>query len=448
MGTSLMADAIKLWNLQALPGSRGLELRRNASWYGSVAAFHPGSQWLVASHSSVKGAWDQVTFWPLPQRPLSVIEGYSDFQRPLAISPDSQWLVSAWPNGSLRLWPLPGSSQRKVRVLGGEGELGGSIGLTFDGSGQLLAGTGTPGVFIVSLQDGSVRRLEGFSGEHLVKRGAAFSPSGRLFAAGSGFAPPGLEKELRIWDLETGESRVFGLDQTRIPRGGGNDDAQWDTRLVAAIENLAFSDESTLYSAGHEGLLRWNLEDGSWERLVTVEFGHRVWSQMSDDRQQLITWVLPPADQCGPGVLMPVALHDLRTGATQNLAMAMNCSDWPLAFDGSLSVYVTGGADGTLRVGRVEGGEPHLLTGHRGGIDTLVISPDLEWIASTGEDKTIRVWPMPDLSKPPIHTLPHEELIAKLQSFTNLRAVRDETASTGWSIEIGPFPGWAEVPEW
>ena len=44
--------------------------------------------------------------------------------------------------------------------------------------------------------------------------------------------------------------------------------------------------------------------------------------------------------------------------------------------------------------------------------------------------------------------LPHDELIAKLESLTNLRAVRDETASTGWSIEIGPFPGWEEVPEW
>ncbi len=55
---------------------------------------------------------------------------------------------------------------------------------------------------------------------------------------------------------------------------------------------------------------------------------------------------------------------------------------------------------------------------------------------------------MPDLDKPPLHTLPREELIAKLQSLTNLRAVRDETSSTGWSIEVGPFPGWAEVPEW
>jgi len=26
--------------------------------------------------------------------------------------------------------------------------------------------------------------------------------------------------------------------------------------------------------------------------------------------------------------------------------------------------------------------------------------------------------------------------------------VRDPAAGTGWKIEVGPFPGWAEVPEW
>jgi hypothetical protein len=55
---------------------------------------------------------------------------------------------------------------------------------------------------------------------------------------------------------------------------------------------------------------------------------------------------------------------------------------------------------------------------------------------------------MPDLSEPPLHTLPHDELIAKLHSLTNLRVVRDEESSTGWKLEVGPFPGWETVPTW
>jgi hypothetical protein len=55
---------------------------------------------------------------------------------------------------------------------------------------------------------------------------------------------------------------------------------------------------------------------------------------------------------------------------------------------------------------------------------------------------------MPDLSKPPLRTLPHDELLAKLKSLTNLRAVRDPASDTGWKIEIGPFPGWQAAPQW
>ena len=46
------------------------------------------------------------------------------------------------------------------------------------------------------------------------------------------------------------------------------------------------------------------------------------------------------------------------------------------------------------------------------------------------------------------HRLSSDELLAKLRSLTTLRPIRDETSSTGWSIHIGPFPGWKAMPEW
>jgi len=47
---------------------------------------------------------------------------------------------------------------------------------------------------------------------------------------------------------------------------------------------------------------------------------------------------------------------------------------------------------------------------------------------------------MPDVTKPPLHTLPHAELLAKLDALTNVRVVRDSTSATAWKLEIGPFP--------
>ena len=79
--------------------------------------------------------------------------------------------------------------------------------------------------------------------------------------------------------------------------------------------------------------------------------------------------------------------------------------------------------------------------------NALAVSPDGQWIAS-GADTEIRLWPMPDLSKPPLHTLPLDQLLAKLHELTNLQVIEDESSPTGYRLEIGPFPGWENVPEW
>jgi len=47
-----------------------------------------------------------------------------------------------------------------------------------------------------------------------------------------------------------------------------------------------------------------------------------------------------------------------------------------------------------------------------------------------------------------VDTVQHDELLAKLLSLTNLRAVRDPASDTGWKIELGPFPGWTKIPDW
>jgi hypothetical protein len=55
---------------------------------------------------------------------------------------------------------------------------------------------------------------------------------------------------------------------------------------------------------------------------------------------------------------------------------------------------------------------------------------------------------MPDLSKPPLQTLPRGELVEKLRSLTNIVVEPDAAAAEGWRLEVGRFPGWKDIPEW
>jgi WD40 repeat protein len=86
--------------------------------------------------------------------------------------------------------------------------------------------------------------------------------------------------------------------------------------------------------------------------------------------------------------------------------------------------------------------------GHTDAVRDVAIDPRGRWIASSSPDNIVRLWPMPDLSKPPLHTLPRQELIAKLKTLTNIRLVRDPKSATGWTLTHDPFPGWETVPTW
>jgi WD40 repeat protein len=118
-----------------------------------------------------------------------------------------------------------------------------------------------------------------------------------------------------------------------------------------------------------------------------------------------------------------------------------------VALDATGGTLVTGDEEGVVRVGRADGSEPHRLCCHAGVVQTLTVSPDGKWIASASGGE-IRLWPMPDVTKPPLHTLPHAELLARLGALTNLQVVEDAGSATGYRLEVGPFPGWRDVPTW
>jgi WD40 repeat protein len=241
---------------------------------------------------------------------------------------------------------------------------------------------------------------------------------------------------LRVWDVATGELRLFDL-----PEGSST-----NTGYERGVMDLGFADESTLYSAGDGGVYRWDLMSGAHELVLAATPEAFVAMALAADGQTALVQELEPRNSFRPN--SSVKILDLATGTARGLPTFGETGLNGLAIDPSGTVAVSADVEGTIRVGRLSGGAAHLLVGHKGTIASVDISPDLRWIASVGEDGTLRLWPMPDFSKPPLHTLPYDELIAKLKSLTNIRVVRDPDAADGWRVDLDPFPGWEKIPTW
>ncbi len=92
-----------------------------------------------------------------------------------------------------------------------------------------------------------------------------------------------------------------------------------------------------------------------------------------------------------------------------------------------------------------EAADDHL--GQSGTVRSIAVSPDERRIASS-RDESISIRPMPDVTKPPLHTRPHAKLLAQPDAHTNLRVVRDPAAARGWKLDVGRFPGGKDVPTW
>ncbi len=419
-----------LWDMGMPAQARPFTLRRSGSWYGAFTELHPRGDWLVATPGY------RLTFWPLRQPSATVVPGYSSMSRPMAFSPDGRWLATTWSDGRLRLWPVPGSGVREPKIFElPENTLWGS--LEFDPHGRYLFAVGnSDGAWIVPLDGSPPRRLPVYSEETFLYAGAV-SPSGRLVATAWGYG--GGAKTLRMYDVERSETRVFPLPESPAPKPGASPPA---TVLAQTVFNLAFTDESTLYSAGEGGLRRWNLRTGTQELVASAAFFH-FWGRPTADAGTVLTLSCETFELC-----VSLRLLDLNTGQSRAVPGFEAPGRGDIGGDLTGTVMATGDDLGIVRVGRVSGGPVHWLVGHEGPAGGIAISPDLRWVASTGQDSTLRLWPMPDLSKPPLHALPREALIAKLKSFTNLRAVPSADSPGHYRIEIGPFPGWKDVPTW
>jgi WD40 repeat protein/DNA-binding winged helix-turn-helix (wHTH) protein len=412
------ADAsISIWRLSGPPDSDPMVLRRPAVRSVKSASFHPGGRLLAAATD------ESITLWELDESRAYVLNGHQDRIWTIHFTPDSQWLVSCGRQDGLRIWPTsPGRG--RVRIAGNPVGNCNDFAIAPDGKSLLVAGA--QGVHLLP--------LSGDAGRRLIDRGAdggfygvAFDATGKRAAAGTGYSPSGTPKLLRIWDLRDASMREIAL----IPPGEKAEGYLW------GVTELAFANDRSLIAGGFGGIRSFDLQTGESRWIWRTEPGNVVKLGLSGDGRHLVGTGFPFAGRAN--VDHPMVSLDLGIGSNRSISNH-GTRVTAIAMDAEGRILVTGDAEGAVRIGALDGGEPHLLLGHRDEVMALAISPDGEWIASAAGSE-IRLWPMPDLSEEPLHVKPVEELLTMLRKLTNVEAVHD-ASSSNYQLRIGPFSGW------
>ncbi|MCG6928532.1 MAG: hypothetical protein LJF30_24890 [Acidobacteria bacterium] len=425
--TSVEGGAVtQVWREEDPPDAKPQALRQ-ADIDNEMAgvAFGPDERWIAAAT-----AYKAITFWPLEWPRARLLSGHTAGPIiALRFAPDARTLVSCARDGA-RVWPLAtGSGHQRLIETSRENFCYGID--VRPGSGDIAIAAPLVGLFL-HRNDGRPPLPLLSVPNTCVLQAVAFDPEGRRVAVAPQAVGQGGRKEMYVVDSESRSTRSIPLAfQT---------EEEWQTGTTA----LAFSWDGALISAGSAGIRRWDLETG--ESTVLLDQAANIATSAGGRRMVALTGVYDGIDDPNSYADRRLLVMDLVDGSRRPVK-THGTAVTSAALDATGQILVSGDAQGVVRVGRSTGDDPYLLPGHSGFVSAVAVSPDGRWIASAAGPR-IRLWPMPDLSKPPLHTLPHDELIAKLKSLTNVRAVRDPESSTGWSIELDSFPGWKEVPEW
>ncbi|MBV7328676.1 AAA family ATPase [Chloroflexi bacterium TSY] len=390
---------IRLWDLES--GQCHLVLWEHANAVYAVAFSLNGRLLASASVDQTVRLWN-----PKSGEVYRVLSGHAAWARSIAFSPDSQILACGGVDHTVLLWDvatlyygcdenksLPTAPLSKANphsdtrassmssriepkfILQGHTDV--VLSLAFSPDGQTVAtSSADTTVCLWNPLSGVLRNT--LQGHNAPVYGIAFKPSvdtsvsarkTRKQDFGHSLATGGVDKTIRLWDIDPSGSRIH-----YILHG-----------FINEIRSLAFNSDRTCFvSAGYDRRIRlWDVEVGQVKQVLT---GHKnVIMSVAFSRDG--KW-LASGDRDGIARLWHLTSRQIRS-----IPLEHNDKLWSVAFSPDDKMLATACDDQIVRVWDVQTGHlRQVLRGHTGWIRAVAFSPDGQILASSSSDRTVCLW--------------------------------------------------------